>query len=208
MKRNQPSQRDQHLDRTHGEANMTITQPEPQLVEVPAPTKQELAAAKRLDVRESNIAAREAAMKVKEQQYAEAVEALRLDREAFEASKTASNPTAAPNAVVEDLVKAKLKELAGHLPPQAQMVLQNPQLAVAAIEAMLSSAKTELSSNGARVAFTTPFGVLRAEAYLDPIRQPAEARKAGGSFEKSSDDIVWLEPVNGRVRCEPFEIEF
>ena len=148
MKRNQPSQRDQHLDRTHGEANMTITQPEPQLVEVPAPTKQELALAKRLDTRETNIAAREAAMKIKEQQYAEAV------------------------------------------------------------EAMLSSAKTELSSNGARVAFTTPFGVLRAEAYLDPIRQPAEARKAGGSFEKSSDDIVWLEPVNGRVRCEPFEIEF
>ena len=201
MKRNQPSQRDQQLDRAHGELKMTA-QPEPQLVETPVPTKQEIAASKRLDVRESNIAAREAAMKIKEQQYAEAVEALRLDREAFEALK-GDQSTTAFGAVVEDLVIEKLKELAGHLPPQVQMLIQNPQLAVAAVEAMLSSAKTQLSGNGVRASIQTPFGLLRAEAYLEQTGQTPNTT----SSANSADDLVWLNPVNGRVRCEPFEIE-
>lgn len=193
MKRNQPAQRDQQLDRLLG-ANEMTAQPEPQLVEQPVLTKQEQATVKRLDVREANIAAREAAMKMKEQQHAEAVEALRLDREAFEASKTASSPTTAFGAVVEDLVKAKLNELAGHLPPQVQTLIQNPQLAVAAVEAMLSSAKTQLSENGVSVAFTTPFGVLRAEAYLDAVATPGPASQVPATpnaVAKAAERPLW-----------------
>lgn len=206
MKRNQQSQRDQHLDRTHGE-DMMNKSPEPQLVEEPILSKQEQVASKRLDVREANVSAREASMLVKEADYAEAVKALNADRELLETEKQQFEQLKASQDSfdshdVEDVIIAKLKEFAGHLPPQIQAMLNNPQLAVAAVEAMLATAKTELTNNGARFAVTTPFGILRAEAYLEQTGQTPNSTNAD-----SADDLVWLKPVNGRVRCESFTIE-
>ena len=75
-------------------------------------------------------------------------------------------------SALSDVIQNGLKEFAEALPPQIQLLLQNPQMAAVAVQAMLDSAKAELSENGFRVCIPTPFGALRAEAYLDLDSKP------------------------------------
>ena len=76
-------------------------------------------------------------------------------------------------AKLEETTRNGLNEFVGSLPPQIQLLLQNPSMAAAAVQTMLSSVKAELSNGGVRVAVPTPFGTLRAEAYLDAVATPA-----------------------------------